>query len=312
MDHDGSRLRALRRLELAGALLGRRCEGPHHVSADIKQFYLETYGIDVLVGRSFETGDFISESRSVLVNATMAQDLFSGTNPLGRRIGYVAPATSQGANAGQTVTWYEIVGVIADRPAHPYGGSVFHPFDPGRLNPASIGFRADQIDGRLREELRDLAARIDPALDLVDFRTLDEVYADQALGNYLGGFAIIMVSLTVLALAAAGTCALMSFTVNQRRREIAIRMALGAGSGKLLQSIFRSALHKLLIGAIAGVALAFFVQIIVPARILGGLEVPGVLPGAVTLLVLIGLAASFAPARRALRTSPTECLSDQA
>ena len=56
------------------------------------------------------------------------------------------------------------------------------------------------------------------------------------------------------------------------------------------------------------VALALLVQMIVPARVLGGLEVPGVLPGAVTLLVLIGLAASFAPARRALRTDPTECL----
>jgi ABC-type antimicrobial peptide transport system permease subunit len=209
------------------------------------------------------------------------------------------------------VTWYEIVGVIADRPAHPYGGSVFHPVDPGRLNPASIGFRADQTDGRLREELRDLAARIDPALELEDMRTLKEIYDDQALGNYLGGFAIIMVSLTVLALAAAGTCALMSFTVNQRRREIAIRMALGARPTKLLHGVFRGALQKLSIGAIAGVALALLVQILVPARLVGGLDVPGVLPGAVTLLVLMGLAASFGPARRALRTDPVECLSDQ-
>lgn len=273
--------------------------------------YLETYGVDLLAGRSFAAGEFRSDSRSVLINATMAEDVFPGTNPLGRRIAYASPGTSQRAT-GQAATWYEIVGVVADRPAHPYGGSVFHAIDSTRPDSVSIGFRTEQTDEGLREELVDLAARIDPALELENVRTLREVYDDQEFENYLGGVVIMVVSLTVLALAAAGTCALMAFTVNQRRREIAIRMALGARPHKLLQGVFRSALQKLAIGAVLGVALASFVQILVPARMLGGLDVPGVLPGAAMLLILIGAVASFAPARRALRTDPAECLSDQA
>jgi putative ABC transport system permease protein len=114
----------------------------------------------------------------------------------------------------------------------------------------------------------------------------------------------------VLALAAAGTYALMSFTVNQRRREIAIRIALGARSQKLLRGIFRHALRQLAIGAGIGLVFAILVQRYVPSTIFGGLDVPGVVPGAIALLVAIGLGASFAPARRALRTDPNACLND--
>jgi predicted permease len=277
---------------------------------DIDDAYLEVFDVELLAGRDFDPGEYLSNSQSILINATFANDNFPGANALGRRIRYDFPSSMDARNGEQAERWFEIVGVIADRPAHPYVGSVFHPVDRSVLSPVSIGFRTDIADGQFREDLRDLAARIDPALEVQDIQTLAELYDNQALGNYIGGFAIIVSSICVLALAAAGTYALMSFTVNQRRREIAIRMALGARSQKLLRGIFRRALRQLSIGAGVGLVLAILVQRYVPSTILGGLDVPGVLPGAIALLVAVGLGASFAPARRALRTDPNTCLND--
>lgn len=270
--------------------------------------YFEVFDMSVLTGRRFSAGEFNETSRAVLINATFAQDIFGDLNPLGHRISYVGPPAAQAEN--DEAPWYEIVGVVADRPAHPYGGSVFHATGDGSLYPASIGFRTGPDASSLREAIGEMATAIDPALQLERVITLEELYDGQAFGNYVGGFALIIGSLSVLLLAAAGTCALMSFTVNHRRREIAIRMALGAQPHKLLGGIFGRALRRLATGAALGLALALMVQHYIPVERLGGLQVPGVVPSAVTLLVIIGLVASFGPARRALAADPTDALRD--
>jgi len=280
-------------------------------SVDIDDRFLDALDVGLLAGQPFSAGDYQPGSRSVLVNATLAEEKFSGMNPLGRRISYLRRSSSQAAGAEPDEPWYEIIGVIEDRPAHPYRGSVFHPVDRSRLVPASIVFRADPADGRLREDLSNLASQIDPAFRLQNLQTLKELFDDQAVGNYVGGSILILGGLAVLGLAAAATYALMAFTVNQRRREIAIRMALGARPHGLLRAVLRDALRKVSLGAGIGLLLALLVQTKLQTEFLGGLEVPGVVPGAVALLVLVGLVATFAPARRALRTDPKECLSEQ-
>lgn len=279
-------------------------------SIDIDDRYLEVFDIDVLAGRAFLPEEHRPDSGSVIVDATLARDYFPDSNPLGRRIAYAPDRVAAGTAGTVAERWFEIIGVIPDRPAHPYRGSIYHPVDREALAPLSISFRTDAADGELRQDLRELAARIDPALELQGLRTLKEIYDNQAIGNYIGGFAVIITSLAVLALAAAGLYALMAFCVSQRRREIAIRMALGARPHKLLRAVFRTALRQVAVGASAGLALAIVLQTYLPARAVGGLEVPGVVPGAIALLVIIGLGASLSPARRALRTDPTECLND--
>jgi putative ABC transport system permease protein len=96
--------------------------------------------------------------------------------------------------------------------------------------------------------------------------------------------------------------------VNQRRREIAIRIALGAQPRRLLGTIFRRALQKVAVGAALGLAVALLVQREIPVERLGGLDVPGVLPSAIVLLLGIGAVAAIGPARRALTADPTDAL----
>jgi putative ABC transport system permease protein len=274
--------------------------------------YFDVFGVPVLTGRGFRSDEFDSASRAVLIDATFARNTFGDTNPLGRRLSYLSPAEATAANVTAAETWYEIVGVVADRPSHPYRGSVFHAAAPGGIYPARIGFRMGPDAASLREDLRAMARTIDPALRVQRVLTLQEIYDGQAFGTYVGGFALITGSLSVLLLAAAGTYALMSFTVNHRRREIAIRMALGARPRSLLGGIFRRAIRQMSAGAALGLVVALLVRHYIPVDRLGGLEIPGVLPGAIAFLVAIGLMASAGPARRALSAEPSEVLRDGA
>ena len=150
-----------------------------------------------------------------------------------------------------------------------------------------------------------------PPLGVSEVRTLDELYSAQALGNYVGGFALVAGTLSVLLLAAAGTYALMSFTVNDRRREIGLRVALGATKARLLGGVLKPALRQILAGAAVGVAVALVIENLLPAGSSGGIDIPGVLPIAASFMTLVALLATLGPARRALRLDPNEALRDE-
>ena len=129
-------------------------------------------------------------------------------------------------------------------------------------------------------------------------------------GNYVGGFALVAGTLSVLLLAAAGTYALMSFTVNDRRWEIGVRVALGATKALLLGGVLNRALRQILAGAAVGVAVAVLIDTKLPAGLYGGIDIPGVLPIGASFVILVALLASLGPARRMLRLDPNEALRD--
>jgi ABC-type antimicrobial peptide transport system permease subunit len=130
------------------------------------------------------------------------------------------------------------------------------------------------------------------------------------LDDYVGGFALIAGTLSVLLLAAAGTYALMSFTVNDRRREIGVRVALGATKARLLGGVLKRALRQIVAGAAVGVAVALFIDNALPAASTGGIDIPGVLPIAALFMIVVALLATLGPARRALKLDPNEALRD--
>lgn len=118
--------------------------------------------------------------------------------------------------------------------------------------------------------------------------------------------------LSVLLLSAAGLYALMSFTVNRRRREIGIRSALGAQPLRLLAGVLRRALGQVALGAGVGILAAIplngFLSMVIED--MGKANIPGVIPAAAGFMVVVGLLATAGPARRGLRIEPTEALRD--
>jgi ABC-type antimicrobial peptide transport system permease subunit len=157
--------------------------------------------------------------------------------------------------------------------------------------------------------IRDTAGSIDPTLRVDQFAWLDSLIRRMHLAEYLLAVGIMTMTLSVLFLSGAGIHALMSVTLNQRRREIGIRLALGAAPFKLVKGIFRRAMFGLAAGAACGVFFALLIRRLAPEGLVE-FRLPGVIPAAVVLVILIGLLAAFGPVRRALRVDPNQTLRD--
>jgi ABC-type antimicrobial peptide transport system permease subunit len=155
--------------------------------------------------------------------------------------------------------------------------------------------------------LRDIAAAVDPALQLHELRSAADAEREVRLSMQYLAFGVLGVTLAVLLLSAAGIYAMMSFTVTRRRREIGIRAALGANPRRVLVGIFARAGAQIGGGVVAGVLLAAGILAAAGGQLLGRLTV-FLFVGVAGLMTVVGLMAALGPARRGLAVEPTEAL----
>jgi hypothetical protein len=271
--------------------------------------FFDTFAAHLSSGRGFSGDEFSAPSRSIVVSQRFVETTLQGASALGVRVRYTRPPSAAGP-VSDDEPWYEIVGVVPDIPANPYSGTVYHPLTASSVRSASVVMHLASGAPGFRNRLAEMAAATTPPLRVSEVRTLDELYSAQALDDYVGGFALIAGTLSVLLLAAAGTYALMSFTVNDRRREIGVRVALGATKARLLGGVLKRALRQIVAGAAVGVAVALFIDNALPAASTGGIDIPGVLPLAASFMTVVAVLATLGPARRALRLDPNEALRD--
>lgn len=270
--------------------------------------FFDLYQVPTLGGRRFDDSDASATSDAVLVNRNLAETIAPGGNALGRRFRYARPPGAEWMHAPAAERWYEVVGIVGNLPATTDARVAYHPAAPGQLRPVHLQIRLGGDPAGLAERLRDVAARVDPALHVDEVRTLDALYREHRFGDMLGATTIGAISGSVLLLSAAGLYALMAFTVAERRREIGIRTALGAQPSQLVSAVFRRAIGQVGAGAAAGMLASFTLHAYVPVEQIGGLPIPGVLPGAAALMLCAGVLASWGPARRGLRIDPTEAM----
>ena len=270
--------------------------------------FFDIYQVPRLAGRRFNEGDVAAEADAVIVNRNFADTIAPGGNALGRRFRYVRAMEAEWLDGPEADRWYEVVGVVGNLPVTTDARVAYHVAAPDQIHPAHLQLHLRGDPAGLAERLRDVAAGVDPTLHVDQVRTLAEIYREQRFGDNLGAITIGAVTGSVLLLSAAGLYALMAFTVAQRRREIGIRSALGAQPGQLVAAVFRRALWQIGAGSAAGMLAAYLVGRYVPIEQIGGLPIPGVLPGAAAFMLLVGVLASLGPARRGLRIDPTEAL----
>ena len=279
--------------------------------------FFSAFDVPVSIGRDLTAADASADAAGVtpgvLVSRALVDQVFSGANPLGRRIKYVSAAPS-----GQVVPerWYEIVGVVPDFPApgpldDESEGRVYHAVAAGDLFPARLNVRVRTGDpAALADPLRELSASIDPEMLLVDVSTA-EIALKKAQGMMrLMGVSLALVILSVILLSSAGTYSLMSFTVARRRREIGIRAALGANRNRILVSIFSRVLAQLGAGAALGLIAAVGLQQTLEGDILRNYRAM-LLPLVVLLMTTLGVIAAVGPVRQGLRIQPIEALRDE-
>jgi predicted permease len=267
--------------------------------------FFEVFGVRFLAGRSFDASDFGPGRSPVIVNRSFVTEFVGEANALGRRIRY--RDTEHTRHAAAPRAWYEIVGVVEDFPTGNNDPTMFHPITRA-LHPVSLTIRAPSGIRPAADRLRAVARGLDPQLRVRDLESLYETYWQRRSFEHMFGFMLGAVTLIVLLFSMAGVYALMAFIVAQRWREIGVRTALGAAPRRLLIGIFGRAAVPLLIGAMAGCAIAFALHSSLPLAEAGGRSIPGVVPASAALMIVVGLLAVAGPARRAIRIDPIEAL----
>ncbi len=284
--------------------------------------YLEALGVPLLGGRSVGAEDVPGSEPVAVLTATLAETLYPGSSPLGRRllleegVGEEDDADAGDAfGEGREVT---IVGVAADFASHSGGAPRDHVLLPLAQDPsAALGIvvrtdppsRADEamtasIERVILEHDRELARP-----DVVTFReVLDDQFAELPIWSAFFG----VLAILLLLLSALGIYGVVAFTVASRTREIGARMSLGSSRGHVLRQVLwdgiRLAVPGLFLGSLAGAAVAAFVL----NEILVEMELPlvyaGTLATAAAASLAVVLLASLLPARRAAGVDPLKAL----
>ena len=278
--------------------------------------YFGTFGLGALAGRVFEAGDLSPAASPVVVNRAFVRDVLGGKDALGRRIriaeGYRDGGVMQVPDGTEADRWYEIVGVVDNlperviEPGEPLA-QVYRPLDPGAAYPLNLVIRTRGEPMELAPRLAELAIAVDPALQSRELKSLEMVMRQFQGAMRMGALGLGLLTGSVLLLSAAGIYALMSFTVTRRRREIGLRAALGAHPRRILTAIFSRAAWQLGIGAGIGLAVAVALNFLSRGETTGG-QARIVFPAVIAIILVVGLLATWGPARRGLRIQPMEAL----
>lgn len=297
-------------------------------SASVATDYFDVLGVPILAGRRFHSGDLEADARAVIVNESFVDRVLGGRNPIGRRLRYTEFEEDKHRSMDDQ-PWYEIVGVVRDLGMSrgdfdPKIGGSYHPVAPGDEWPLRMAVHVAGSAESFIPRLRSLAAGVDPNLRLDQLMPLDEVTEPEQQLYVFGFRLLLLVTSIALLLSLAGIYAVMSFTVSQRRREIGIRVALGADRRRVVAAVFRRPVSLVGIGALAGatllVPLLFVRDVTLPLLSSSRLafepftllkNVGGLLLY-VTLMMGVCMLACFVPTRRALRVEPTEALKHDA
>ncbi|MGH7638509.1 MAG: ABC transporter permease [Gemmatimonadaceae bacterium] len=273
--------------------------------------WFEAFGVQLLAGRTFGPSDVDSTSTAVVVNRTFVETVLQGRNPIGRRVRQARWENGQVTVHGP---WFHIVGVVADFPAYVDFGNAYAAWyrvaGVAPSNSAILAIRTRlTAPAAFAATLRETAASVHPSLHLREVQPLDDVIRASHVQITLLATALVAVTLSVLILSAAAVYALMSVMVTQRRREIAIRMALGAERYRVLSSVFRRAVVQVGGGVVIGAIFAASFNSLTNGEMLGGSGVI-IIPSIALFMTAVGVLSALGPARRSLAIQPSTVLKE--
>ena len=291
---------------------------PRAAGSQVSPNYFDTMGVEMIAGRPFRLGESWWSEESgemaepvVVVNQSFVDSFLPERDPLGVRM-RIGVADSENP-------WMRIVGVVPDLFVGGGVGGIGNDEQPTErfymtmglfdVRFASMAIRTEGPPEPIGQRAREVVAGMDPDLPIYWVRTMDDLLADSTWAFNLFGSLFTTFAVAALFLAAVGLYGVVSFSVTQRRREVGVRMALGAEAGDILRIIFRRVFWQLGIGLTVGLGLGY--GMVNPMRaVMFGVETSDmtVYLAIVATLVASALLATFVPARRAMRVDPIAAL----
>jgi putative ABC transport system permease protein len=273
--------------------------------------YFHVLGMPLLRGRLFSDQDLEDTPQVAIINQAAARTYWPNQDPLGKRVRLRLDTRQTLSSA--TPAWTTIVGVIADARTESLADlaipQIYRSVYQRPTKDLTIFLRGQLDPIAISAQVRKQVQSVDPELPVFHAETLDDVLSTSLSVRRFSMEMVAFFAATALLLAGLGIYGTISYVVNEQRREIAIRLALGAQRGNILKMVLRRGLGLAAAGAGFGVAGALIVSHLM-AGLLYGVS-PTDLPifGGVTLvLTTVALAASYIPALRAMRLDPITTL----
>lgn len=265
--------------------------------------YFDTLGIRVLKGRAFDERDTAGSNPVVIINESLAREIFPGEEPLGKRI-----RSWRDENVLR-----EIVGVTHD--VRYFGrddelrGLVYVPHAQDSWRPMVLAVRTTGDPAGFTAAVRNGISAFDKDLAVSRVQTMTRVLDDSVAGPRFNMMLLAVFAGVAMVLAAVGIYGILSYAVAQRTHEIGVRMALGAQAVDVLKLVVGQGLKLTLVGMVIGLGAALAVTRVMETLLY---EVSATDPltfiAIALLLVGVALVASFIPARRATRVDPIVAL----
>jgi predicted permease len=275
--------------------------------------YFEAMGIEILEGRPFDAADHLQAPGHVIVSRSAAAALWPGQSAIGKRLQRQQQSGGGGSGIASTNAWDSVIGVVEDVLQYNFREQpdplVYYPL----VGPTPMSWaitspayvvktpRAETIAADVRALVREVA----PEAPMYRVYTMAGLAAGSMVDVSFTMLTLGVASALALVLGAAGLYGVLSFIVAERTREIGVRMALGAQTGQVLRMVVAQGARVVAAGVALGFAAAYWTTGALGTLLFGVAAVdPPTFAATGAGMVVVGLLASYVPARRASRVDP--------
>jgi predicted permease len=286
----------------------RAGESPRgHYAYGVDGDYFDAMGFTLKEGRFLTADDSRRSGKVCVVDDDFARYYWAGKSALGRRL-------FSGSDAGKDADAFTVVGVVgavkqAGMTEDAAPGAIYYPYALRTDDNLFVVVRTSLPTEALASTLRRAARRIDPRVPVSDIRSMETRISDSLAGRKSPALLAGIFSAIALLLTGVGTYGVFSYSVAQRRKEIGVRMALGARPGQIRLHFLALAIRLLAVGValgllgawLTGQALRTFLFQVPPFSV-------GIFGAAMVVIGVVSLAACLLPSERAARISPVEAL----
>ena len=276
--------------------------------------YFQTMQMPILAGRWFSDVDSATSLNVAIVNETLVKRYWANQNPVGQRVRiHLVQSKSAPYRPMIRDQWSTIVGVVGDVQDRMFGntqpGELYLPYSQAPSRIMRFVLRTTGPPDLAADPARQVIFSIDKSQPVTEMKSMDELLSASMASETVNAKLLSFFAFLALVLAAIGIYGVISYGVQQRTREIGIRMALGAQRNDVVRLIIGEGARLALAGMVLGLAGAYVLTAVLAGFLFGVKSVD--LPSsaiAMTILALVALSACYIPARRATRVDPLQSL----